>query len=210
MPMLSYIPYREIFWPRTPCQECQEIVEFLIKFMFLVTFSSPPSSLRILINTSSRKSNGQGDALSSAHEQATLVTLVSYKCNVASKHGCSKVLISGITARGVRGQSAPNTFHREISDDLPGKEREGKKGKSKTGRWKIENGRRKSYKIRRGLLFSLLKTTEICFGSTKMGIFYWEKKKFHTGKKNQEKWFCPLWKIFLLCPWRWWPMNCDY
>ena len=34
--------------------------------------------------------------------------------------------------------------------------------------------------------FSLLKTTEICFWSIKMGIFYREKT-FHVGKKNQEK-----------------------
>ena len=83
-----------------------------------------------------------------------------------------------------------------------GKREEGNKkkiGKSKKGRWKIENGRRKSYKIkmRRGLFFlffffsfhfsSLFKTTEICFGSTKVGI--------------QEKWLCLLWKIFLLRPW---------
>ena len=30
--------------------------------------------------------------------------------------------------------------------------------------------------------FLLFKTTEICFGSTKMGIFY-RKKAFHTTKK---------------------------
>ena len=40
--------------------------------------------------------------------------------------------------------------------------------------------------------FSLLKMTEICFRSTKMGIFYREK--------NQEKWLCPLRKICLLRP----------
>ena len=34
--------------------------------------------------------------------------------------------------------------------------------------------------------FSLLKTTEICFGSTKMGIFCREKAS-HAGEKNQEK-----------------------
>ena len=34
--------------------------------------------------------------------------------------------------------------------------------------------------------FPLFKTTKICFGSTKMEIFYWEKA-FHTGEKNQEK-----------------------
>ena len=31
--------------------------------------------------------------------------------------------------------------------------------------------------------FSLLKTTETCFGSTRMGIFY-RKKTFHAGKKS--------------------------
>ena len=31
--------------------------------------------------------------------------------------------------------------------------------------------------------FSLFKTTEICFGSTKMEIFY-QEKAFHTGKKS--------------------------
>ena len=32
--------------------------------------------------------------------------------------------------------------------------------------------------------FSLLKTTETCFGSTKMGIFY-RQKTFHAGKKKK-------------------------
>ena len=118
------------------------------------------------------------------------------------------------------------------SSDLPGKEREGKKekwrrkeGKWKKGRWKnIENGRRKSYKMRRGLyggfwffffvlflffvLFcyifrlSLFKTRE-SFGSTKIGIFYREKA-FHTGKKIRKK-DCPLWFFSLtnLFTWRW-------
>ena len=40
------------------------------------------------------------------------------------------------------------------------------------------------------LEFVFSKTTKICFGSTKMEIFYREK--------NQEKWLCPLRKIFLL------------
>ena len=35
----------------------------------------------------------------------------------------------------------------------------------------------------RSFCFSLLKTTEICFGSTKMGIFYREKT-FHAGTKS--------------------------
>ena len=56
----------------------------------------------------------------------------------------------------------------------------------------------KSNKMRRGLFsffflsffffffffcFSLFKTTKICFGSTKMGIFY-QEKSFHAGKKS--------------------------
>ena len=35
-----------------------------------------------------------------------------------------------------------------------------------------------------------IKTTEICFGSTKMGIFYWEKA-FHAGKKIRKNDFVP-------------------
>ena len=75
-----------------------------------------------------------------------------------------------------------------------GKEKKGtwrrKEGKLKKGRLKIENRRDESYKIRRGPLFfffffffSLFKTTEICFGSTRMGIFY-QEKSFHAGKKS--------------------------
>ena len=47
--------------------------------------------------------------------------------------------------------------------------------------------------------FSLLKTTEICFGSTKMEISYREKKHFTPGKKAG-KWLCPIRKICLLRP----------
>ena len=89
------------------------------------------------------------------------------------------------------------------------KRRQGKKGKGvkiekkrrKIVKGKVENlkkrkknGSRKSYKTKGEdplfffcfVCFSLLKTTEICFGSTKMGIFNREKA-FHAGKKNQEK-----------------------
>ena len=66
---------------------------------------------------------------------------------------------------------------------------EQKEGKSKEGgKLKMEGG--KSNKMRRGLFFfffffcfSLFKTTKICFGSTKMGIFY-QEKTFHAGKKS--------------------------
>ena len=109
------------------------------------------------------------------------------------------------------GTLPPETSDREISVDLPGKERQGKMDQErrkikKMVRWKIENGRRKSYKMRRGpplfFFFSLFKTTEICFGSTKMGIFY-QERAFHISRqeKNQEIWLCPIWKIFLLGPW---------
>ena len=88
---------------------------------------------------------------------------------------------------------------------------EKKRRKIKKGMVEIENGRTKSYKMRRRpffffsflsffFCFSLFKTTQICLRSTKMGIFYWEKA-FYTRKKFKEKWLCPLWKIFLLCPW---------
>ena len=46
--------------------------------------------------------------------------------------------------------------------------------------------------------FSLLKTTEICFGSTKMGIFY-QEKAFHAGKKSG-KMTLPLLKNIPLTP----------
>ena len=41
------------------------------------------------------------------------------------------------------------------------------------------------------LCFSPFKITEICFGSTKMGIFL-PGKAFHAVKKNQENDFAPL------------------
>ena len=48
--------------------------------------------------------------------------------------------------------------------------------------------------------FSLFETSETCFGSTKLKIFY-QDKAFHASGKNQEKWLCLLWKIFLLYHW---------
>ena len=76
------------------------------------------------------------------------------------------------------------------------------KGKVENWKWKL-----KSYKKMWGFFFfffffcfSLLKTTEICFRSTKMEIFFREKA-FHAGKKNQEKLLCPLRKICLLRSW---------
>ena len=81
--------------------------------------------------------------------------------------------------QGGRGQSAPpETSDREIFADVSGKKRQGKKGKGvkiEKKRWKIGNGSRKTSEkeVRTFFFFfffcfSLLKTTKICFGSTKM------------------------------------------
>ena len=82
---------------------------------------------------------------------------------------------------------------------------EKKEGKLKKGRYKIENGRKTSSKNRRDFFFfffclSFFKTTEICFGSTKMRIFYWEKA-FHAGKKSEKITLPPMKNIplMLLC-----------
>ena len=75
-----------------------------------------------------------------------------------------------------------------------GKEKREKEWKlrRKGGNLEIEAGKR--YKKRWGpfffFCFSLLKTTKICFGSTKMVIFYREKA-FHAGKKIRKNNFAP-------------------
>ena len=77
-------------------------------------------------------------------------------------------------------------------------------GDCKSEGWnlKMEGGKLQNEEMKdeeRTFFFSLLKTTKIYFGSTKMEIFYREKA-FYAGKKNQEKWLCTLRKIFLLRP----------
>ena len=65
----------------------------------------------------------------------------------------------------------------KIFADLPGKKRQGKKRKgmkiekkrSKSGKLKMEGGKVTTWE---DFFFSLFKTTKICFGSTKMEIFY--------------------------------------
>ena len=88
---------------------------------------------------------------------------------------------------------------------------EEKKENLKGKRWKIENGRGKGMKKRRGLFslflffflsffrLSVFETTKICLGSTKMDNFYREKSYFTLGK-YRKNWLCPLWKISLLRP----------
>ena len=59
-------------------------------------------------------------------------------------------------------------------------------------RRKIEKAKGKNFKWKGEKLqdedrpFFTLKMTEICFGSTKMEILYWEKA-FHAGKKKSGK-----------------------
>ena len=106
---------------------------------------------------------------------------------------------------GGGGQGAeypPETSDREIFGDVSGKKRQGKnckRGKieKKEGRKivKEEGGKLEievGQVIKRGedffffffffFCFSLLKTTETCFGSTKMGIFYREKNILRREK----------------------------
>ena len=119
---------------------------------------------------------------------------------------------NGVTGGERRGQSAPQrlltgkvlvTYREKEAGNKKEKDAKWrrKEGKLSKGSWKIENGSRKCSKMRRGpyffvfvfvfvcflffvsfFLLSLFKTTKICFGSTKIEIFYWEKA-FHAGKK---------------------------
>ena len=120
---------------------------------------------------------------------------------------CFCLFVQWRNRRGV-GRVPPETSDREIFADLPGKKRQGKirkgGGGEWRGRWKIENGRRGSYQMRRGLFFfffffSLFKTTKICFGCTKMKIFY-RKKSISRREKNQEKMTLPLRKNSCYAP----------
>ena len=124
---------------------------------------------------------------------------------------CIEFIICGITGGGQGVRVPPETSDREIFADLPGKKRHGKRGKGvkiekkngKNGRWEIENGRwkSKSYKMRRGLFFcfSLFKTTKICFGSTKMEIFYREKS-ISRREKIRKNDFAPSEKFSCYAP----------
>ena len=61
----------------------------------------------------------------------------------------SKMAAKAITLQGDHkdsGVTAPDTSHREISADLPGKERQGKKGKMEKNRRKIRKGKVENWK----------------------------------------------------------------
>ena len=130
---------------------------------------------------------------------------------------------SGVTGGGGQGgRVPPETSDREISADLSGKKRQGrnvkgmkvekKRRKIVNGRWKIENGRMEKFQNEERTFFSFFvclfvcllvclffafhfsKTTKICFGCTKVEIFYPEKG-FHPGKKIRKNDFAPSEKI---------------
>ena len=96
------------------------------------------------------------------------------------------------------------TSDREIFADVSGKKKEGKKGEN----WeeKNENCKREGGKLEMEV-GKIIKSGEDLFF---FAFHFWKRRKFvlglpkwefSTGKKNQEKWLCPLRKIFLLCPW---------
>ena len=124
--------------------------------------------------------------------------------------------VSGVTGGGgVRAECLPKTSDREISADLPGKKEGRKKGK-RGENWekKKENCEREGWKMEGGKVtkwgetflfvfcFSLFKTTKICFGCTKMEIFYREKSISHPGKKSG-KMTLPPQKNFPVMPLTW-------
>ena len=123
---------------------------------------------------------------------------------------------------GGRGQSAPRDFWPGnfcwSTRKIPGKERQGKKGKwrrkegkskkKKKRRWKIEYGRRKSYKMMRGPFFFFFFFFSLHFSKPlKFVLGLYQNGNLLPGKsiscqeKNQKKMTLPLWKIFLLLPW---------
>ena len=112
--------------------------------------------------------------------------------------------------RGRGGEVPPETSDREISANLTGKKWQGKmvKGakiekkrkKIEKAKVEIENGRWKSYKMRRGPSFFFFFLLTVFSKPLKfvLGLPKWKFSTVKTGKKIQEKWLCPLRKIFLL------------
>ena len=106
------------------------------------------------------------------------------------------------------GRVPPRDFWPGNSADLLGKERQGKmeqkrrkieKGKMEKWKWKeekLQNAERTFFFL---FCCSLFKTTEICFGSTKIGIFYREKA-FYTGKEIGKDYFVPSEKCSSYAP----------
>ena len=107
-------------------------------------------------------------------------------------------VVSGVTGggAGAGGQSAPRDFWLGNFCWRIGKKEARKKGK-RGENWEEKKEKKENCEREGGKLelevgkfffffcFSLLKTTEICFGSTKIRIFYREKA-FHVGKKIRQ------------------------
>ena len=134
--------------------------------------------------------------------------LVSLARIVLKSNEHKNTVTSGVTSAG--GRVPPETSDREISAELPGKKRQGKRGeiekkRRKIVKGKVENRKRIVEKLQTEertplfFSFSLFKMTKISFGSTKMEIFYREKA-FDAGKKIRKNAFAPSEKIFLLRP----------
>ena len=128
-----------------------------------------------------------------------------------------KIKISGVTAggRGVPPTLLTRKFlltYREKRGEEKGKmERKKRRRKIEKGKgWKIENGKRERYQMRREPFFvfcfgfSLFKTTEICLGSTKMGTSTGKKSGKMTLPPLKNIPLTPLIKIHipLVCPWQ--------
>ena len=111
-------------------------------------------------------------------------------------------IYSGVTGRGVVGWGRVPPSQRLLTGKFLLTYREKRdKEKRENGAEKKENLKREGGKLKmkggkvttkwgEDLFFFFLRTTEICFGSTKMGIFYW-KKAFHAGEKMRKNDFAP-------------------
>ena len=88
----------------------------------------------------------------------------------------------------------PETSDWEISADLQGKKRQGKKENRKRegGKLKMERGKVTKWGENIFFSFSLFTTTEICFGSTKIGNFLPGKIISHREKKSGKMTLPPL------------------
>ena len=91
-------------------------------------------------------------------------------------------MCSGVTGGG--SKCPPETTDQEIFTDLSGKDRQGK-----NGNWGKQEGKLKQNEVR---TFFFLNLTKICFGSTKMEIFY-RKNVFYARRNDfapSEKFTC--------------------
>ena len=102
---------------------------------------------------------------------------------------------SGVTGRGQGGRVPPRDFWPGNFCWPTGKRQASKKGKMEQKGRKSEKGKVENWKWKEERLQNEERT-----------FFFYQDGNFLPGKsisrrgKNQEKWLCPLWKIFLLHP----------